>query len=96
MAHGLVSVASAVTVNNQIIHDGVNGFLVNNESDWYNELQSVIAKRNSFADIGKAATDHAQRYYSYDANAHALGNFIGVKEAGLPDFVSPPTRQAIK
>ena len=76
MANGLVSIASAVTVNKEIVEDGVNGFLVDNEADWFRVLENTLLSRERFASIGHAALNTVTERYSYDAHEKAFVDFI--------------------
>ena len=67
MGLGIVSVASGVGVNTQIIQDKYNGFLVN-EKNWLDVFKEVIIKKEYFQAIGEAARKSIQSNYSFDSN----------------------------
>ena len=67
MGLGIVSVASGIGVNTQIIQDKHNGFLVN-EKNWLDVLKEVIGKKENFQIIGEAARKSIQSSYSFDSN----------------------------
>jgi glycosyltransferase involved in cell wall biosynthesis len=76
MGCGIVSVASAVTVNTEIIDDKVNGFLVQNESQWYEILEEVINCKDSFNEIGQKAFKKISDNYSFDIYTKKYIDFL--------------------
>ena len=67
MGLGIVSIASGIGVNSQIIEDKRNGFLVN-KKNWLDVLKEVIGKKENFQTIGEAARKSIQSSYSFDSN----------------------------
>ncbi len=43
---GIPAIASKVGINSSLIIHGLNGFLCNNEKDWYNHLNELIQSKN--------------------------------------------------
>lgn len=76
MGLGIVSIASAVTVNNEIVDDGENGFLVHDEEDWLRVIEGVLARRAEFPQIGAAARSKVQGQFSFQANKQKYVDFI--------------------
>lgn len=76
MGLGIVSIASAVTVNCEIVDDTENGFLVHREEDWLRVIEEVLARRSEFPRIGAAARDKIQAEYSFEANRQQYLEFI--------------------
>jgi glycosyltransferase involved in cell wall biosynthesis len=76
MGLGIVSIASAVTVNNEIIDHGENGFLVYDENKWADTIQEVIDKRDQWGRIGKKARGKVLEHYTFDANKEKYLNFL--------------------
>jgi len=76
MGLGIVSIASAVGVNREIVEDGKNGFLVPADGDWDEALQRVLDRRPEFGAIGKAARDTVRSRYSYEANRAVIQAFL--------------------
>ncbi len=68
MACGIVSVASAVTTNLEIVDDGIDGFLVRSDRDWPSTLRRVIGQRGRFEEIGRRAIAKVVTRYSLDAH----------------------------
>ncbi len=75
MGLGIVSVASAITANKEIIDHGENGFLVAN-GDWIPQLREVIAQRERWPLIGRNARQKVKDSYSFSANTRAYFNFL--------------------
>ncbi|MFY9607539.1 MAG: glycosyltransferase family 4 protein [Blastocatellia bacterium] len=76
MGLGIVSIASAVTVNSEIVDDGENGFLVYRESDWLRVIEDVLSRRSEFPRIGAAARKKIQSKFSFEANQQQYLDFI--------------------
>lgn len=68
MGLGIVSVASDISANRQAIDDGLDGFLVAENGSWEEKLREVIAQRNKFSEIGRAAIRKIEKHYSFQAN----------------------------
>ena len=69
MGLGIVSVASAVTTNREIVQHGENGFLVEPDGDWAGVLDEVARRRDEFARIGEAAQARVEHHYSFTAHS---------------------------
>jgi glycosyltransferase involved in cell wall biosynthesis len=76
MACGIVSVASAVTTNTEIIRHGVNGFLVWQEGDWERVLREVLDYKERFEEIGSNARETVASRYSFDAYGAEYAGFV--------------------
>ncbi|NNC94098.1 MAG: glycosyltransferase family 4 protein [Chitinophagales bacterium] len=76
MGLGIVSIASGVTVNNEIIEDDRNGYLVADDEDWESVFQKVISKKDRFSEIGAKARKSIQDKYSFEANTKNYLSFI--------------------
>jgi glycosyltransferase involved in cell wall biosynthesis len=76
MGLGIVSIASAVTVNNEIIEHGENGFLVYDENEWRETILAVVEKRDKWAEIGRKAREKITKYYSFKSNSKRYVDFI--------------------
>ncbi len=55
MSLGLPVVAAATGSNLEIIEDGVNGFLAENEKDWYEKLNLLIENKDLRKQFGEKA-----------------------------------------
>jgi glycosyltransferase involved in cell wall biosynthesis len=76
MGLGIVSIASDVTVNSDIIDDKQNGFLVRSERDWVDVIEEVLAKVEEFPAIGLAARKKIRDQFSFEANKQKYLSFI--------------------
>lgn len=76
MGLGIVSAASAITINTEIIEDGVNGFLVESGGDWCEVLAKVLKRKSEFSTIGVAARSAIMNGYSFAANYNKYKSFL--------------------
>jgi len=76
MGLGIVSIASDVTVNSDIIDDKQNGFLVRSECDWVNVIEEALARVEEFPAIGLAARKKIRDHFSFEANKEKYFSFI--------------------
>lgn len=72
MSAGIPSVAAAVGVHNDIIKDGINGFLASNNDEWFNKLNRLIEDKILRQKSGAAARETVEKSYSVTANAPKL------------------------
>lgn len=64
MALEVATVMSAVGVNTEIIQDGVNGFLVKNDDEWFEKLSRLIESAALREQLGKAGRKTIEEKYS--------------------------------
>jgi glycosyltransferase involved in cell wall biosynthesis len=76
MGLGIVSIASAVTINNEIVDDEVNSFLINTDESWVEKIQYVLKKKDEFADIGLMAKERIHLNYTFTSNLKKYLEFI--------------------
>ena len=77
MGLGIVSVASAITVNKEIVNDNTNGFLVSDQkNDWETTLVKAINQYVNFPQVGKLAKETVINKYSFTANTTKYIEFI--------------------
>ena len=76
MASGIPAVASAVGVHNEIIRNGVNGFLAKNDAEWFDKIKRLIEDKALRQKMGLAARETAEKYYSVKANAPKLAEIL--------------------
>jgi glycosyltransferase involved in cell wall biosynthesis len=72
MTSGIPAVASAVGVHNDIIQDGINGFLASNDDEWVNKLNRLIEDKTLREKSGITARETVNKSYSVQANAPKL------------------------
>lgn len=68
MGLGIPGVASAITVNCDIIDDGDNGWLVTNPDEWSQVLELVFLKRDKLPEIGVRAREKVMQHFTFRAN----------------------------
>jgi glycosyltransferase involved in cell wall biosynthesis len=76
MGIGIVSIASAITINKEIVDDGQNGFLVHDASNWAEVIEEVLSKREEYPWISAAAQRKIHENFSFDANKQRYLDFI--------------------
>lgn len=67
MALEIPTLMSAVGVNKQIVQNGVNGYLIQDEDGWYNKLEELIITQGLREQIGKAGRKRIIGHYSVSA-----------------------------
>jgi len=68
MSMGIPCVCSAVGMNNEIIDDGVNGFLAGNDDDWVEKLSLLINDNELRKRLGMMARKTVEEKYSLKVN----------------------------
>jgi glycosyltransferase involved in cell wall biosynthesis len=90
MGLGIVSMATALTVNTEIVSDGVDGFLVEPNGDWEAALRRVIASEPMFGEIGRAARETVLTRYSFVAHRERYLDYV----RGVSGYPDAPRRRA--
>jgi glycosyltransferase involved in cell wall biosynthesis len=75
MACGIPVVASPVGVHNDIVRDGVNGFLARNELEWRDRLQQLLQDTALRQRLGAAGRLTVQQHYNLE---HVAGKVAEV------------------
>ena len=68
MSVGIPVVASKVGANTEIVRDGVNGFLVSNEEEWFEKLSILIENSQLRRDLGIAGRKTVEERFSLKVN----------------------------
>lgn len=68
MALGIPTIMSPVGVNSEIIQDGDNGYLANQENEWVDKISSLIESKELRNKIGKNGLLTIKNKYSVEAN----------------------------
>ena len=76
MGLGIVSMATALTVNAEVIEDNISGFLVPADADWIPYFESVFKSQSRFAEIGKNASEKISGSFSFTHNQADLISFL--------------------
>ncbi len=64
MACGVVTIMSNVGVNSQIINTGINGFLINNDTEWFEKLCQLIENKDLRIKLGEEGRKTVLEKYS--------------------------------
>jgi glycosyltransferase involved in cell wall biosynthesis len=80
MAVGLAVVARRMGSNAEVIQDGINGFLVDSEGEWYDRLQLLVEDAALRRRMGAAARETVVEQYS--TRAH-MPRVLEIFERGL-------------
>jgi len=76
MGLGIISVATSITTNAEIIDHDINGFLVQKDNDWESALENVINKWSLFPSISQKAREKISSAYSFEAHNQKLQLFL--------------------
>jgi glycosyltransferase involved in cell wall biosynthesis len=76
MACGLPVIASAAPANEEIIENGVNGFIIHNEDEWYAAFEKLIVSAAIREQFGIAGRRKIELNYSYQVWGNRYSNFI--------------------
>lgn len=68
LALGIPAIASPIGVNNEIIKEGVNGYLCSDEDDWVNALKQLINDRELRQRLGEKGRKKIVEEYSIEGN----------------------------
>lgn len=69
MGLGIVSVAQNVTVNADIVDNGINSFLYNNDDELLHILEKILKNEINFIEIGKLAKEKIDKAFTFTGNA---------------------------
>lgn len=78
MGLGIVSIASAITINNEIIKDKENSFLAENNNDWFNILKNILDNEIDLTHIGTNARKTILNNFTFNANLNKYLSFIKI------------------
>lgn len=84
MAVGVPSVSSAVGVVNDIVRDGVDGFLVGSEQQWFEKLSTLLADAGARRSMGESARRAVEERFSLAVNAPKMVAAIRASVASQP------------
>lgn len=76
MALGIVSVASPVTINREIVNDGVDSFLADGEEEWEKVLNMLLSGSIDLNEIGRRARKKIAENYTFVSNRKKYIEFI--------------------
>lgn len=76
MGLGITSVASAITINKEIISHKENSFLCANNNEWNDILRSILDRNIDFQSIGNKARQRILEKYTFQSQKINYINFI--------------------
>lgn len=76
MGLGIVSIASDVTINSEIIPNEDFGFKVSHDEEWTDKMKLVIEQNDVFSTIGSNARKQVIEHYSFTGNKDKFVQFI--------------------
>lgn len=76
MACGLPVIVSSVGVNNEVILQGVNGFLPAHENEWISYLYQLMADKELRVQMGKEGVKTVQHHYTVQGNFNTYLNAL--------------------
>lgn len=76
MGLGVPGIASAITVNREIIHHGVDSFLIEDDGEWIQLFKSILENQYDLAKIGESARLKILNDYSFKSFSGEYVNFI--------------------
>lgn len=85
MGLGIPGVASAVTVNNEIISHQENGWLVPVDGNWVTVLEDVMHSKDAYELMGQKAWETVDKSYSFKGNLERYLAFISQQINGNRD-----------
>ncbi len=66
MGCGIPVIASPVGMNNQVVTEGINGFLAATNEEWYNAIEQLILNKDLRARLGANGFEKVQEFYNLD------------------------------
>lgn len=76
MATGVPAVASASGLNPNLISHGVNGFLAEDEAQWFEALSLLLRDAPLRRRVGMAGRDYVEKHVSLDVCSKRLGDLL--------------------
>lgn len=82
---GIPTVASATDTYTRAIHNGIDGFIVNNKDQWYDVLSRLVASCEIRNNVGRKAREKALQSYSYLLAAKKAAHVYEIYHDNLDD-----------
>lgn len=76
MGLGIVSVASAITINCEIVDNELNSFLAKTDEDWETILKQILENKVNFKQISTNARASIEKRYTFDAIWLSYKSFV--------------------
>ena len=88
LALGIPAIASAIGVNNEIIKEGLNGYLCSDEDDWVNALKKLINDPELRQRLGEKGRKKIVEEYSIEGNKEKFLSLFKPLPGDLRSFLS--------
>ena len=76
MASGLPVVATTAPANDEIIENDVNGFIIQNDDEWFEKLEALIINKDLREQFGKLGRNRIKSDYTYQVWGNRYVNII--------------------
>jgi glycosyltransferase involved in cell wall biosynthesis len=76
MGLGIISIASSIGINKQIVTNGYDSFLASDLQDWETIFRNILSKEVDLTTIGAHAHEKIATMYSFTAHSASLIHFI--------------------
>jgi glycosyltransferase involved in cell wall biosynthesis len=76
MATGLPVIATVSPANNEIISNGLNGFIINDINEWYFRLEELILNKELREQFGKSGRYKIEFNYTYQVWGNRFVKYI--------------------
>lgn len=76
MGLGIVSVASPITINKEIVDDSVDSFLANSTEEWMNVFSKILEQQYDLREMGIRAKLKIDQKFSFMSNKDEYVKFI--------------------
>jgi glycosyltransferase involved in cell wall biosynthesis len=76
MGLGIVSIASPITINKQIVKHGTNSLLAMTEREWDEAFENILSGQLNLSELGKNARSTIERNYTFKGNKEKYFEFI--------------------
>ncbi|MBU0742291.1 glycosyltransferase family 4 protein [bacterium] len=76
MAAGLPIIASPIGINNDIVEDGVNGFLASGDEQWIACIEELNASESLRSGFGEQGRRKVEKYYDLSVTASVLSRVL--------------------
>jgi glycosyltransferase involved in cell wall biosynthesis len=78
MGLGIVSIASAITINEEIVDDGVNSFLASDSNSWEVILTNILENKYDIRNTAIKARQKILDNYTFDSNKKKYIEFVNM------------------
>jgi glycosyltransferase involved in cell wall biosynthesis len=76
MGLGIVSIASAITINKEIVDNKENSFLATDLDSWEEIITNILENKYDLNNMGIKARQKILENYTFEANKNSYINFL--------------------